>query len=106
MFDVIVAVFVVVAVFAVVTSLFTLYAWGAGPQHVAAWRAALSSPSGDDEPVPGWSDGLRRVFARAPAVPPVTAGPGEQPPTRRSSLLEWYFAHGAPTRTPRSAATR
>jgi hypothetical protein len=107
MFDVIVAVFVVVAVFAVVTSLFTLYAWGAGPQQFAAWRAALSSPTGEDEPVSAWADGLRQLFVREPAAPPVAAErPSDATAGRQSSLLEWYSAHGAPTRKPRSAATR
>jgi hypothetical protein len=38
-----VAVFVILAVFAVLASLLTLYVWRADPYHFALWRAALRS---------------------------------------------------------------
>ncbi|HZO96202.1 MAG TPA: hypothetical protein VFB42_02405 [Gaiellaceae bacterium] len=41
MLDVLVAVFVVVFVFAAVTVLFGVYVWHADPYQFATWRAAL-----------------------------------------------------------------
>lgn len=87
MLDWIVTVFVVLAVFAVVASLLTLYVWCADSQQFAVWRAALvSKREGPDAPTPrsAWPSarklraksfgGLRSDVVNEP-VPPIEAMP-------------------------------
>lgn len=70
MVDWIVTVFVVLAVFAVVASLLTLYVWRADPQQFMVWRAALRSKrEGRDASTPqaagtAWP-GTRKLRARS-----------------------------------------
>ncbi len=41
MFDVIVAVFIIVGIFSIIASLFTLYVWRADPYQFAIWKATV-----------------------------------------------------------------
>ena len=118
MFDAIVAVFVVVAVFSVVASLFLLYFWHADPYHFGVWRAMVR-PTGDGvavrRPAAPSVDRLRTATGAArrsvAAVRPfggltthAVAEPDvEAAVARQTAVLEWFVDNGAPTQKPKPA---
>jgi hypothetical protein len=121
MFDAIVAVFVVVAVFSVVASLFLLYFWHADPYHFRMWRAMLR-PAGERGSVRGPAPSIdrlrtatgaaRRTVERSvAAVRPFGGLPThavvepevEAAVARQAAVLEWFIDNGAPTQKPKPA---
>jgi hypothetical protein len=53
MFDVIVGIFIIVGIFSIIASLFTLYVWHADPYQFAIWKATVRARwDGRSEPAP------------------------------------------------------
>ena len=107
MVDWIVTVFVVLAVFAVVALLLTLYVWRADPQQFMVWRAALRSKrEGRDASTPqsagtAWPGtrklrarsfgGLRSGVASRPVSPLATAPPVESLGKSAAARLQYWL---------------
>jgi hypothetical protein len=90
--------FVVLAVFAVVASLLTLYVWRCDPYQFARWRAALRARrEGQDASIPQSADSGSEGRAAAPAAtmpPGVTSGKSASARLQYWHQIERY--RGAP----------
>jgi hypothetical protein len=95
MFDAIVAVFVVVAVFCAVASLLMLYVWVTDPYRYG--RAFTNSG------LHAFWDAARYSFGRTLA-PTVSPDVEDDPVTQQTKVLQWYIDHGAPAGKPELAA--
>jgi hypothetical protein len=107
----IVTVFVVLAIFAVVASLLTLYVWRADPYQFAIWTAALrarregrdvSTPQSASSAWPGARKprarsfgGLRRGVVSGPAAPVATTPPITTPGKSAAARLQFWLEPGA-----------
>jgi hypothetical protein len=114
MVDGIVSVFVVLAIFAVVASLLTLYVWRADPQQFTMWRAVLRSRREGREASTPQSAGLasRKLRARSfgnlrrgvvsePVPPVATMPPVTTSGKSAAAQLEYWVEIGRyPRRTP------
>ena len=114
MVDWIVTVFVVLAVFAVVASLLTLYVWRADSQQFAVWRAALlSKRKGRDASTrqsahTAWQGtqklraarfgGLRNEVVGGPGPPDATMTPGTTSEKSAAARLQYWLEIGRYTR--------
>jgi hypothetical protein len=102
MVDWIVTVFVVLAVFAVVALLLTLYVWLVDPQQFVVWRAALRSKRERCDAFTAQSAGTGKLRARSfgglrsgvvsgPVQPVATKPPVTSSDTSAAARLEYWL---------------